>query len=303
MTIVVEAPVGTAYEPPPVSTSRWNRAMVSRCAGVALCSLAIATGSFLAEVTVLGGFEQSHAQQIEYDAFRDQLANGIAPISGYNYLGNPLSLGAPVALLSIPEIGLSEVVDQGTTSGILDEGPGHLRNTPMPGQAGVSEIMGREATYGGPFRYINQLNTGDSFTVTTGQGVSTYKVLDVRYAGAPVPPTVTGHGYLVMVTATGTAFMPNDLVWVDAELISPVQPNPGGASVATSPAEAVLAGDDGAGTDIFWWTELLIVATAVIFYLRRTWGRVQTWVVGAPVLGFIGLTLADQISRLLPNLL
>lgn len=303
MTVVVEAPADTRYEAPPISASRLNREALSRWAGVLLCSLAVAFGCFLAEVTVVGGFEQSHDQQLEYDALRDQLANGIAPISNYDYKGNPLPLGAPVALLSIPEIGLTEVVDQGTTSAVLDAGPGHLRSSVMPGQPGISEILGREATYGGPFQYINQLTAGESFTVTTGQGVATYKVIDVRYAGSKEQPVVSGHGYLIMVTATGPAYMPTDLVYVDAELISPVQLNPGGLAVQTAPAEAVLAGDEGAGTDIFFWSEVLIAAVAVAFYLRNKWGRLQTWVVGAPVIGFVGLTLADQIARLLPNLL
>ena len=304
MTVVVEAPADTTFEPPPAAPTRLGRALLSRYAGVTLCSLAIATGCFLAEVTVFGSFQQSHDQQLEYDTLRDELANSIAPISGYDYLGNPLALGAPVALLSIPEIGLTEVVGQGTTSAVLDAGPGHVRNTPMPGQAGISEIYGREAMYGGPFRYINQLTAGETFTVTTGQGVMTYKVLDVRYPGSPEKVTLPGDSYLVLATATGTAFMPSDVVWVDAQLVAPaVQPNPGGPAVATSPAEDLLAGDEGAGTAIFWWTELLLGATARIFYLRRRWGRWQAWLVGAPLLGYIGLTLADQIARLLPNLL
>lgn len=302
MTIVVEAPADTAPDLPPVAPTRFGRAVVTRYAGVALCALAIAVGCFLAEVTVLGGFQQSHDQQLEYDALRDELANSIAPISGYDYLGNPLKLGAPVALLSVPQIGLTEVVDQGTTSAVLDAGPGHVRNTVMPGQAGVCEIYGREATYGGPFRYINQLDVGETISITTGQGLSTYKVIDIRYAGSPEKSTVPGQGYLILATATGTPFMPNGVVWVDAVLTSKIQQNPGGPAVPTSPAENVLAGDPGAGTAIFWWSEVLIAATAAAFYLRNRWGRLQTWLVGAPVLGFVGLTLADHIARLLPNL-
>ncbi|HEV2639159.1 MAG TPA: class E sortase [Actinocrinis sp.] len=303
MTIVVEAPADTAYEPPPITATRWNRAALSRYAGVALCVLAVAVGCFLAEVTVLGGFQQSHDQQLEYDTLRDQLANSEAPISGYDYLGEPLSLGAPMALLSIPQIGLTEVVGQGTTAPVMDAGPGHVRNTVMPGQAGLCEIYGREATYGGPFRYINQLLPGETISLTTGQGVATYKVLDVRTAGSPEKVAMPNQGYLILATAAGTPFFPSDVTWVDAVLTSKIQPNPGGPAVPTSPAEGVLAGDSGAGTAIFWWSELLAAACAGAYYLRSRWGRLQTWLVGAPVLGLLGLTLADHVARLLPNLL
>ena len=304
MTIVVETFADTDYEAPPVAPGRWNRAVVSRIAGVLLCSVAIALSCFLAEVTVLGRFEQNHDQQLEYDNLRNELANGIAPISAYDYLGVQLQLGAPVALLNIPEIGLNEVVAEGTTAGVLEAGPGHQRNTVMPGQVGTSIIMGREATYGGPFRYINQLQAGDTFTVTTGQGVATYRVLDVRRAGDQYPPAASAkEGRLTMITAAGAAFMPDDEVRVDSTLISPAQPSPGGPVIALNSDEAALSGESTSGTLIFFWGELLVAATAGAFWARSRWGRLQTWLVGAPVLGVLGLTLADQIARLLPNLL
>jgi len=304
VTIVVETFADTAYEAPPAAPRRFNRAVCSRIAGVALCSLAIALSCFLTEVSVLGRFEQNHDQQLEYDNLRNELANGIAPISGYDYQGVQLALGAPVALLNIPEIGLNEVVAEGTTSGVLESGPGHQRNSAFPGQAGTSIIMGREATYGGPFRYLDQLEAGDTFTVTTGQGTATYRVLDIRYAGGAFPPPATStQGRLTLITATGGAYMPNDEVRVDSVLISPVQPSQGGPVVAINPDETALSGESTADTLIFFWGELLLAATAAAFWARSRWGRLQTWLIGAPVLGVLGLTLADQIARLLPNLL
>jgi hypothetical protein len=97
--------------------------------------------------------------------------------------------------------------------------------------------------------------------------------------------------------------MPSDLVRVDAELLSPVQPSPGGAVVQTGADEAALAGDPGAWPQILLWTQLLVIATAGAFWSRARWGRLQAWLVGAPVLTMLGLTLADQLARLLPNLL
>jgi sortase A len=304
VTIVVESVADYAVDLPPAAPPRWNAAAFSRAAGVVLCSVAVAVTCFLAEVTVLGRFEQNHDQQVEYDQLRNELANGIAPISAYDYQGTALRIGAPVALLSIPEIGLSEVVGEGTTSGVLEAGPGHLRDTVLPGQAGTSVIMGREAAYGGPFRYINQLQASDTFTVTTGQGVSTYRVIDVRYAGDQDPPPADSKtGRLTLITASGTSYMPSDELRVDAQLISAVQPSPGGPTIAVSPAEAAMAGEDAGGTLILFWAQALILATSAVFWARKRWGRLQTWLIGVPLLAYLGLTLADQVARLLPNLL
>jgi len=52
-----------------------------------------------------------------------------------------------VALLSIPAIGISAmVVVEGTTPENLTLGPGHLRDTPLPGQAGISVIFGSSSS-------------------------------------------------------------------------------------------------------------------------------------------------------------
>jgi sortase A len=68
-----------------------------------------------------------------------------------------LAWGTPVALLEIPRLGLREVIVEGTSSDPMMSGPGHRRDTPLPGQVGTSVIAGWRATYGGPFRSIDQL--------------------------------------------------------------------------------------------------------------------------------------------------
>ena len=66
--------------------------------------------------------------------------------------GRPSPVGEPVALLSIPRLGISQVVVEGTASGDTLAGPGHLRDTVLPGQVGTSVVYGRAATYGAPVR-------------------------------------------------------------------------------------------------------------------------------------------------------
>ena len=64
----------------------------------------------------------------------------------------------------------------------------------------------------------------------------------------------------------------------------------------------------GLGTDtIAWlplvlWGQCLLLGVGVLTWLRQRWGRWQTWIVAVPVLGFLSLSIADQVTRLLPNL-
>ena len=112
--------------------------------------LVLAAGLVL-QVTFISGLQQRTAQQELFDTFRAQLAEGTAPLGPTDLDGRALAVGDPVAFVEIPSIGMRQVVVEGTTSGALFAGPGHRRDTPLPGQAGVSVIAGRRAAFGGPF--------------------------------------------------------------------------------------------------------------------------------------------------------
>mgnify|MGYP007022302215 CR=1 FL=1 len=50
--------------------------------------------------------------------------------------------------------------------------------------------------------------------------------------------------------------------------------------------------------------ELVDVSAAVgSVWLRARWGRWQSWLVSVPALAFFGISVADNVVRLLPNLL
>jgi sortase A len=146
---------------------------------------------------------------------------------------------------------------------------------------------------------------GQVFTVTTGQGVSRYRVLDVRLAGDPVPPYHAGQGRLILATAAGPAFAPDGVLLVDANLISKPQPAP---SMVISPAD-ISSDEDALGTNPVAWVlvvlwGLSIVAVAVsVGWLSQRWGRWQAWIIAVPILTYLGFAVADQVVQLLPNLM
>jgi sortase A len=116
---------------------------------------------FAGYLYVLSSVQESRSQVLEYARLRGELAGQVAPL-GPTAPGSPVAVlgptapgspvaplgptapGSPVAVLGIPGIGVRNmVVVEGTSPENLTLGPGHLRDTPLPGQAGVSEIFGR----------------------------------------------------------------------------------------------------------------------------------------------------------------
>ncbi len=283
-------------------------ALVREMAGDALWILAVFLIGFVVWFAFLSRLYYDRVQVEAYASFRVNLALATAP-TGPTNPENPeqlLAPGTPVAVLNIPKIGLSTVVFEGTSGQVLEGGPGHLRDTPLPGQPGVSVIFGRRTAYGGPFGRLWKLHVGDAFTVTTGQGTSTYQVIDLRRAGDQNPPPLaTGQGRLILVTADGPALAPTGVLRVDADLTSKVNPAPPMIVSATdlSPGEQVLGTDSVALLPVVLWGLVLVAALGLLSWARHTWGRWQTWIVAVPVLFYLSLTIADQVTRLLPNLM
>lgn len=275
-------------------------------ARAALVLVSVLSVSLVVELLVMSPLQHRAAQQRAFDQFRGALAQGTAPVGPTDQAGRELSAGAAVAYLEIPSIGVGQVVGEGTSGGDLFAGPGHRRDTPLPGQGGVSVVMGRQAAFGGPFARIDELRRGSVVRVTTGQGVFTYKVTGGRRAGDPAPGAVpAGSGRLLLVTAGGRPFMPSGVLRVDAELTTPALPGPARlvGSNALPPSERIM----GADTSTLWalalWLQGLIVVILGAVYAWHRWSRAKAWVVFLPPLLFVGLGGASEAARLLPNLL
>ena len=281
--------------------------LAARLAGASFLILAVTALGFVAWVGLFSHLHYDKAQLNAYERLRVELANGTAPNGPTNPSNSAqlLPMGAPVAVLGIPAIGLRTVILQGTTSSVLEDGPGHFRGSVMPGQAGVSVIMGRQTAYGGPFGGLASLTPGDPITVVTGQTVAGYTVLDLRRAGDPLPPALaSGAGRLELVTADGTPLDPTGILYVDADQTSKPQPSPGVVLPAyLSTTENAMATESQAWLPIVLWGQLLVLVAFALGWLWSAWGRWQTWVIAVPMVGFLVLCIADQATRLLPNLM
>lgn len=286
-------------EIPPLSP----QLQVARTVLVVLFTLSI---SLLVHFSIVSGLQHSASQGKGFDRFRAQLAEGTAPIGPTDVDGADLEIGAPVAFLEIPAIDLREVIVEGTTSRALLDGPGHRRDTPLPGQIGSSVVFGRRAAYGGPFARINELAPGTLIRVTTGQGTFDYAVIGVRREGDPVPPAPAADaGRLMLVTADGRAFMPDGVLRVDAELPEgAVVGPPRFGSAATLPDnEGAMRGETSTLWALALWLQLVVVLSFGAVWAWHRWGRAQAWLVFLPPLLLVGLAVAGEIARVLPNLM
>lgn len=272
----------------------------------ALFMLALLCLGLLFNLLVVSQVIHGRDQQVIYADFRVDLANAMAPVGQTDVDGALLQMGDPVGVIEIPGIGVQEVVLEGTTSTVMMSGPGHRRDTVLPGQVGTSVIYGREAAFGGPFGDLALLQPDDTIGVTTAQGVAQYAVLDVRRPGDPLPPAIqAGQGRLMLVTAYGPRYMPTDVLRVDAVLITDPQPAAARvlASSAMEPAEQPMSGNPGALVPLLLWGQLLVLAVVGCVWLLLSWGRWQAWLVAAPVIFFVGVMAATSALQLLPNLM
>jgi sortase A len=297
-----------------VSTPRpCDRAL--RSAGLAVTLLALVILGFVGYLYVLSGVQEARAQTTLYARLRGELSQAVAPtgpvIPGHQ--ASPASLAAspgdPVALLAIPAIGVSSmVVVEGTSPENLTLGPGHLRDTPLPGQAGVSVIFGRRATFGAPFGGLPRLKKGDLITTTTSQGEARYQVTAVADSSKPVPFSQIPN-QLLLVTAD-SRIAPAHYIEAEATFLGVIA---AGSAQATpfpesgylpqvSAPEAALGRDFFALIPALAWA-IALAATALLgSFLAVRWARWPAWIVAVPVLAAIIWNLYQNLSALLPNL-
>lgn len=78
--------------------------------------------------------------------------------------------GDPIAVIDIPDLGVSKYVVAGVAADDLKKGPGHYPKTPQPGHLGNVAIAGHRTTYGEPFRDLDRLENGDDIVITDVAG-------------------------------------------------------------------------------------------------------------------------------------
>lgn len=251
---------------------------------------------------VIGSLQEQDDQQHLFGRLRRELSQATAPLG-------PVAPGRPVALLDVPTAHLrGVVVVEGTAGQDLQHGPGHLRDSVLPGQVGTSVLLGRSLTYGAPFAHLTDLRVGDPLTVTTGQGVFRYRITAARRPGDPLPSALpAGGSRLVLGTAAGRGALgslaPGNVVYVDALLAGHAVPSPGGVPTSVPAAERPMGRSSGALLALVFWLQALLLVLAAAVWLRSRWGRWQAWLASCPVVVAVTVGASGAAAQLLPNLL
>jgi LPXTG-site transpeptidase (sortase) family protein len=115
-----------------------------------------------------GMYRSQQKLEVEWER---QAANTSAP-------GQPaISPDQMLTRVLIPKIGMDAIVVEGASRKALSEGPGHMKQTAMPGETGNAVITGHRDTF---FRHIYELGRGDQIQVRRNGRVFTYEVTGKR---------------------------------------------------------------------------------------------------------------------------
>jgi sortase A len=102
------------------------------------------------------------------------------PVDRIAYLArreqHQVGTGDAIGHISIPKIGASYDVVQGTDDASLEKGPGHYPATAFPGLGQTVAIAGHRTTYLAPFRHLDGLGPGDQIILKMPYGLFTYAV-------------------------------------------------------------------------------------------------------------------------------
>jgi sortase A len=282
-----------APAPAPAAGPGPSPGSIVQALGVGVTLLALLVLGFAGYLYYLSGVQEARAQTTMYATLRGELGQATAP------LASP-SPGTPVAILNIPEIGLhNEVVVEGTSPENLELGPGRLRDTALPGQAGTAVLYGRRATFGAPFARVPQLRPGDKIMVTTGQGTAVYRVTLVGDSKNRIlvnPAT----NQLMLLTADST-LIPSHYIEVDANLVTAAQPNPGGEPSVSS-AEVALGNDPNALVLCMLWGMALVIVSVGGTMVATRWSRWPAYMAMVPIALAVVWNLYENLAALLPNI-
>ena len=154
--------------------------MTARVTSRLLVIAGVALLGWCALVLVDGWIAQSIARQsldVPAAPLRGVVAHTPAPVPAVSPTTASPARGAALATLSLPRVGLSAVVLQGSDATTLRHGPGHLEGTALPGEPGNDVIAGHRDSF---FRPLRNVAVGDDVFLDGPGGRAHYRVAWAR---------------------------------------------------------------------------------------------------------------------------
>ena len=213
--------------------------------------------------------------------------------------------GQPTAHIIVPKIGLDWIVVEGIALPDLKKGPGHYRQTPLPGQKGNAAIAGHRTTYGAPFNRIDELKPGDEIHVETVQGKFTYIVKEQQIVSPTQVDVIRDKGdNRLTLTSCNPKYSARQRIVVVSELAPDEVPFAASVPPPDIPAPTTLATIDGTGAPAAPAIALGTLCAVIWFgawFVGRRWRRWPTYLIGLPFFLVTLFFFFEEFSRLLPS--
>lgn len=264
----------------------------------------------------------------DYRTATEKAANQATGLAGVETATTAPEFGTGVGILEIGSIPLQQVILEGASAPILQNGPGHVPGTAGPGQPGNSVIVGRSTLFGAPFADLATVRDDDLIAITTTQGQAVYRVVETGTVqltsekGAASPAAVTTGGDYEPILADGrisidALYGPTSddrLTLVTSASVLPfntaearvVIASMEGKPYAPTPQNGRSTRQTGTSSDTSHWPFALLaslclgaaIVAAIILY-RRSSPRIAYLLTVPPLLVFSVLA-AETMSQLLP---
>jgi sortase A len=130
-------------------------------------------------IVCLGYYAYASAETLLYQAYEDRELDAILTPSDSNALVPAARVhrsprrGQTVGRIEIPRLGVTAVIKAGTDARTLQLAVGHIPGTSLPGEPGNVGLAGHRDTF---FRRLRGIKPDDEITVTTPEGVFSYRV-------------------------------------------------------------------------------------------------------------------------------
>ncbi|MGH9189177.1 MAG: class E sortase [Acidimicrobiales bacterium] len=283
-----------------------------RFTGKTFISLGVVILAFVAYQLWGTSIAQGRDQKALKSRLSQELASPPAVVPSAPAAAPERQLGAAVALLRIPKIGVDQAVVEGVGVEDLKKGPGHYPETRMPGETGNAAIAGHRTTYGAPFDHLDELKPGDPLLVTTKAGRFRYEVTQSMVVSPSAIEVLdeTTDARLTLTTCHPRFSAAQRLIVV-SKLVGPAIEPPPAPPIELAPPEpgqpvdparrAGLSGAAAAKQPAVVSGLLAALVWAVTSLVARSWQRRWlAYALGAPVFFVILFVFFENVARLLP---
>jgi sortase A len=273
-----------------------RRLRARRAVALGLLLLAGLIVGFIAYEFFLSSLVEQRSQQILLDRFRFLANEGLATTPEWQP-----APGDPIAVLTISQLGIESVVVEGTSSSATTSGPGHLRQSPLPGRPGNSVIAARRTTFGAPFRDLDLLQEGQLIQMATGVGVFTYRIRELREVrpGETDVLDPTGENLLTLITSA-PEYRASGRLAVIAELDGDPAAQELGPIAVIPADETGLTGQPWALAPLLLLVQALIGTLLAAVWFARQMSQRVAWLLAAPVTAALLWAIFGCVNRLLP---